>query len=509
MRYTTTIVIAVIGYLLLCAWVWPFTMDDSFISFRYAKHIGDGVGPVWNLADRANPIEGFTSFLYVWLLGGLRFVAGVDVEVAGKIIGVLSGLALAVIIGRTTHRLGLRGIAVAVAMSVMVLPFMALNSVSGMETTLFMLWNFLCAITCLRALESPTRGGAWLFVASGLLGTLTRPEFAPAFLLMSGYLWWQRPAIRPTLVQALAVCYVLPGVLVTAWRYSYYGQLVPYPFYAKQSAGLSGQGILYVIRFLWLLVLPYALILATGWRPVWNSHRHLLAILGLNLGFACLYFSTAKPMMGWWFRFLLPQVPLLALTAAAAWHARPTSLPSVRRWRVAAASLLLATNLVYVPVIIRFTEFHLLNEERYREVGRRLRPLAADDRWLLFYDVGSVVYEAEWNTLDEVSLNTDRRHRGSPCVTRTDVILRRSQFAGETPNPCPELYDRLVRLPFVRQHPIVESYMDVYVRKDLHYAAELRRSLVEGWPDQTVRPTNWVSRFTVGVKPFEGVFPHP
>jgi len=71
----------------LATWSWPFTMDDAVISFRYAVRLGDGLGPVWNLADRARPVEGSTSCLYVFGLGALRFLTGLDVVATSKWLG--------------------------------------------------------------------------------------------------------------------------------------------------------------------------------------------------------------------------------------------------------------------------------------------------------------------------------------------------------------------------------------------------------------------------------------
>ena len=149
----------VIGiYLLLCTWVWSFTMDDAFISFRYAKHIADGVGPIWNLADKAEPVEGFTTFLYVWLLGGLRLATRGDPVLLGKIAGVAAMLLLAASVATAIRRQAVTATAALVGLSFLVLPFAALNSVSGMETSLFMLCNWLCTMAAVRAVENTAPG---------------------------------------------------------------------------------------------------------------------------------------------------------------------------------------------------------------------------------------------------------------------------------------------------------------------------------------------------------------
>ena len=48
-----------------------FLSDDSFISFRYARHLAEGHGLVWNSGER---IEGYTNFLWVlFMAGAMRF----------------------------------------------------------------------------------------------------------------------------------------------------------------------------------------------------------------------------------------------------------------------------------------------------------------------------------------------------------------------------------------------------------------------------------------------------
>ena len=42
-----------------------FLCDDAFISFRYAQHLSEGQGLVWNRGER---VEGYTNFLWVLLM---------------------------------------------------------------------------------------------------------------------------------------------------------------------------------------------------------------------------------------------------------------------------------------------------------------------------------------------------------------------------------------------------------------------------------------------------------
>jgi hypothetical protein len=480
-------------------------MDDSFISFRYAKHIGDGLGPIWNLADKVQPVEGFTSFFHVWLLGAFRFITGSDVMVFGKVLGVVAVIVLAWSVARESSQRRFGYWATFVALSFLVLPFTALNAVSGMETSLFMLINWLCAITCIRLLDAPTPRQTWMFVFYGLAGTLTRPEFALAFGLMAAFVWWRCPEIRRTLLKALVLAYVLPGLAVTSWRYYYYGDLVPNPFYVKQARRPNKWGLIQVVRFLGFCALPYLILAVSGGRRLWTSYRNVTIIVGLNLGVVCAYFSTTVPLMNWWFRFFLPQIPLLAFCAAVALKAYEGS---VRRGllglRLAACALLLLISLAYLPTIGHFLAIHEANEIRYREVGRRLRPFASADRWLTYFDVGRIMYESEWNTIDLVGLNTRRSQLKSACEMRTDIVLKFWRVNGKATNPCPETYFELTNLPFSRGESSVETGMQVYVRNDITYARELQARLVKDWPEPSARPNGLGARYWNTFKAYLG-----
>ena len=504
--HVMTLAVTMTGaYLLLIAWCWSYTMDDAFISFRYAKHIGDGLGPIWNLTDKAHPVEGFTSFLHVWLLGFLRYITGLEVFVFGKVLGVIAVIVLAWSIARESNKRRFGFWPAFVALSFLLLPFTALNAVSGMETSLFMLLNWLCAITCIRLLDAPTGRQTWIFVVYGLAGTLTRPEFAVAFGLMAAFAWWRRPEIRKTLLKAIVFAYVLPGLALTGWRYYYYGDLVPNPFYVKQARRPNKWGSIQVVRFLGLCALPYLILAASSGRRLWTSYRNVLVVVVLNLGFVCAYFSTTLPLMNYWFRFLIPQLPLIAFCAAVALKADEGLVRSrLFPLRFAAGALLLVISLAHIPTIGYFQAMHEESESRYREIGERLRPFAAPDRWLAYYDVGRIVYESEWNTVDVVGLNTRRSNLKSACLMRTDIVLRFWRANGNVSNPCPEIYYSLTSLPFYTSESSVDSSMQVYVRNDITYARELQAHLLDGWPEPTKRSKNLQARYWNTFKAYLG-----
>ena len=72
-----------------------FTLDDSYITYRYSENLAQGHGPVWNIGE--DPVEGYTSFL--WMLLNSGFIkAGVSPEVGSKLFSLLSATGLMLIL---------------------------------------------------------------------------------------------------------------------------------------------------------------------------------------------------------------------------------------------------------------------------------------------------------------------------------------------------------------------------------------------------------------------------
>jgi hypothetical protein len=73
-----------------------FVQDDSYITYRYARNVVRGLGPVYNPGER---VEGHTNFLWMMMLAffgtvGTPFSA---VIVLSQVLGVLSGIGVIVI----------------------------------------------------------------------------------------------------------------------------------------------------------------------------------------------------------------------------------------------------------------------------------------------------------------------------------------------------------------------------------------------------------------------------
>jgi len=240
-----------------------FLGDDCFISFRYARHLVDGEGLVWNPGER---VEGYTNFLWVLLMAGSLFI-GIPPEVSSVSMGVASGagLLLALLLF-SAHRWGWDDPFIWVAPLAL-----AANrsftgwSTGGLETMFFTLLVFLAFTVYLRERDRDSS----IPVVSSLLfamAALTRPE-GLLFVCIAGVLFVveilrRKRSLRAGLVWA-APCALIVGTHLL-WRHAYYGAWLPNSFYAKVPGAWWEQGWRYLTlfaddyRIVWFLPLAVA-----------------------------------------------------------------------------------------------------------------------------------------------------------------------------------------------------------------------------------------------------------
>ena len=123
----------------LIALYWPFTEDDAFILFRYARNWAAGHHFVYNYPGI--PVDGFTSFGWTFLLGILaRLPLTVDLDVSSKVLGSLLGIATLLIVRKlpdfAEYAAPTRWAALLLTA---VAPPMIVGTIDGLETPLYAL----------------------------------------------------------------------------------------------------------------------------------------------------------------------------------------------------------------------------------------------------------------------------------------------------------------------------------------------------------------------------------
>lgn len=223
--------------------IWPFTLDDSYISLRYAKNWAAGYGLVWNIGEA--PVEGYSNFSFV-VLASLAIRLGLEPLIMLKSMGVLGLILSTAAVYFLTRFWFTIGLSFIPCLWLLLYRGEIVWSVSGLETTTYQALVSFSLVFLLRGMgyrfypQTRNRPSLLFFLLAGFLlalAGLTRPEAPALMLLFAGLALVDRPQEgRKEYYKYLAlgclICLVifLPYFL---WRWSYYGQLFPNPVYCK------------------------------------------------------------------------------------------------------------------------------------------------------------------------------------------------------------------------------------------------------------------------------------
>ena len=357
------------GILLIGAYLtFGHSVDDAYITYRYASNLVAGHGPVFNIGER---VEGFSSPLHMILSALLLIIApGVDIFFKGKLLSLFFGMATVAMLRRAAQRCGLsEGGAVAAQCLLAFNVNFAFASVNGLETTLY---AFLVVTAATQFLAEYAPGGAsWNGFLSGFLlflAMLARPDalllFVALFLVRA--FWSRRDKTGLLRTAQWAAAFVVPAALLILARLAYFGSPLPNTYYAKSVS--LGYGITQGFPYLWHGLMPSSR-LTDDWRTVktvLTGHGDLaqiallvsaplfwgLALIGLSRirrsigGAVCaaiigglslfVLLSGGDWMNGW--RFMVAALPFFAITQiyglsyvteiAAGWSGKPQTAPA-------------------------------------------------------------------------------------------------------------------------------------------------------------------------------------
>jgi hypothetical protein len=355
----------------------PFTVDDAFITGRYAARLAAGLGYTFNDGP---PTDGVTG--PAWLLPGvLAELAGLDAVIAAKLAGALCAALAVGLLVRAALRVSPFH-AIAAGLFLVVQPNLAIWAGAGLETGAATL---AVTIAALAATEEQPRGAAVGF-AIGALGWL-RPELA----LVGAVLVFATLRRQPRQgVIALALAGALALALVV-FRLVLFGSAVPLSAYAKP--GEIGHGALYAIGALLLVTGGGGLVLA-GIAARFDERAR---VLGLAVAVAIVSVAIAG---GDWmpgFRLLVPLLPLYALAAA-----RGLALARDRSRLVKLAAYGCAAIALGLPALDFAIELPLAREAGALRDERAaiLRDELSRYERVALVDIGYVAYGTDLETID-------------------------------------------------------------------------------------------------------------
>ncbi len=317
---------------LFAAVAWPraWYNDDAFITFRYARHLAQGFGFVWNTVDPVR-VEGSSSLAWTYL-NALAITLGVHPVWFSHALGLLAGIAGLVLVYVAARRLvGLRPLFALVAPAMLAAHRQwVIWAVSSLETraATALAFGALLAMAFEQRRDPPgwARSGILFFVA-----TLFRPEVPLLHAAAGAGFALARP--RRDHLRAIVLSGLVHAVglaALTVFRILYFGQPLPNTFYAKVGGIQLGRGLAWLAQFPvqnggWLL----GPLLLAGLGAWWLRRRHagdavdrppavpLLVAIAAQAVAWCTWVAL-EGGGGWEFRFLDFLLPGLAVAVAAA-----------------------------------------------------------------------------------------------------------------------------------------------------------------------------------------------
>jgi hypothetical protein len=423
----------------------PNTVDDAYITYRYARNIASGVGFVYNAGER---VLGTTTPAYTLLMALLSKLAGVydyprlSLMTNTLVDALVFCLALRLVTRLTGyHWLGL-GAALLYAIEGRALDF----STSGMESSL----NTLAVmLTLVLFLEYRNR---WAALSLGL-AVLVRPDGLTLAAAVFGALGLEalgRKRPWPWAEAGLFVAVVGPWLL---FAFIYFGNPIPQSILAKSAVYrvpqlMAFRAFLVQLRTLFPFSLPMlhdpeplARQIVQAALPVALCALGLLAavrrrkrvwVIGVYAALFIAFYSVGNPLwLGWYEIPLMPLYQALVLTAAvwaaeqaarllSRWRAgQPAPAPAMAPVSVHALALV-AVGVMMLPQLSRLNvlpwepnqrgpfvlnpAFNKRREEDYGVLARMLQPAARAGRLVAIPEIGAFGYTYSGKLFDTSGL---------------------------------------------------------------------------------------------------------
>ncbi len=422
----------------------PRTIDDAFITFRYARNLLAGAGFVYNLGEH---VLGTTTPLYTVLMATLAGLTRSENYpwLALLVNSLADGLTCVLLVALGHVLTGRRAVGLAIAALWAVAPMSVTFAIGGMETSVFIL---LLVATAWLYITERTR---WAAVAAALL-LLTRPDGALLVVPMTLDLIIRGLRARrlPWAEAGLFLAVLAPWGLFATF---YFGSPIPHSLAAK-SLAYHLQPEEAAVRIIQHYGNPFFEDAALGnlWHLLGLVVYLVLSLIGavamvrrqprawLISAYPWLYgavFAVANPLIFRW--YLAPPLPFyilgivaglsqLAHDVADSLRLKRAELAATTAWAVpVVGALALSLNAWTLhpdhgparpaPVMA----WHQL-ELYYTEIGQQLAPQVTADTVIAAGDVGALGFYSNARILDTVGLMSPKASRYFPLPDNYYVL---------------------------------------------------------------------------------------
>ncbi len=420
----------------------PF--EDAAILMRYAGHLAQGQGIVWNIGEP--PVDGATDFLFMVLLALLHFM-GLSLEDAARSITISSHFITVALIYfgmRTVQQSGILPAWISAAYFTLGTGLVLASAYFG--TPFFALAIASAWLLGQRIMFSGKRTNSsyFSFSLACLIVGLIRPEgvLMSVFMLIAVSMSLPLKELR-RLVSIFAAVFIVMGGIYFAWRWSYFGYPLPNPYYKKGGGVLHPNSLVESVQKSLRLISPIILVLIAALFS--KSTRRLAIAFSIPIVGSMFMWVLLSDEMNYRGRF---QYPILAI-AILTWYplARTLrnnfSLPNfsslnlmgqaVRVVNVALVAFVVAS--LFANYINKSTFGPRLRDGRYN-MGMMLNEYAHKSYTIATTEAGLLPLYSEWRAIDTWGLNDQWiAHHGGLITTeylhkqKPDIIMFHAYFS--------------------------------------------------------------------------------
>ncbi len=490
-------------------------VDDSFITYRYARNILSGNGFVYNPGER---VMGTTTPLFTFLmvaLGALTGGANAPFPYLSMGVNMLADAATCLLLWRLGKRAGSELAGAAAGLVWAIAPFSVTFAIGGMETSLVVFLMTAAVYTFVEKRHTLTG----LFA---ILALLTRPDT----ILLVGPLFLDRSvrALRGERVSwREALVFFLPGLAWLAFSTWYFGTPVPHSVTAKLEVYLLDPGSSFT-RLLQHYATPfleyntlgapiavavgiilYPFLYIVGALKAWRSERRLLVYL-VYPWLYLLVFSLPNPLIFRW--YMTPPLPPYFLFILIGMEKvlkdifafRPRRKADASRPNAAWRTWLPAALVLLIPFTSSLTEWRLHPdhgpdrpapqmawfklEQLYMQASAEIAPLMDSNTVLAAGDVGVLGFFTPARILDTVGLNSPQSLKYypiDPSLYANNYAVPSELILGEKPDWV-VLLDVAIRKTAMTDPRIWQAYelydaipTDIYDSQNLVILRRIRR----------------------------------
>lgn len=417
-----------------------FYFEDAFITFRYADHLAQGLGMVFNPGER---VLGTSSALYTLLLAMLSWI-GIDVVDAGGLVYAACLSATGYIVARHLGRCGYPNAGVAFAL-------MAVWGVGGtfrffgMETALYML--LIVASVSKAARATAADENPWgLGVLLGLT-CLTRYDGMVVAFVIGLFLWARRR--RPPWSEAFIATSIFGIWLLFAWLY--FGSPLPNTLGAKAGdssvvsylaaswrdlrvaifSPLQYRSVLLTWPWRFALLALLALPTLIWGRRLVSRQRSLWMWPGITVLLLLGYALIGPPKEHSWYQ--MPSLYCLLAFLVAAWGEGLRNVP--KRWTTAIALFGLLISALAIPFSApREGRFHQATGPpgripAYRQFADWILQRNLSDTSILTHEPGFLTFHSGQRAIDAAGLVSRDIYFHGPRARRSGLFELIDRFA--------------------------------------------------------------------------------